>query len=262
MNEITTKQKTSITEKSLIDFLYVDETRVDSLISQLRDGTPRSVVKMVEDSTGSTKSGKADAKLVAAEYKSENTATKSAEENYDPFHNKIIQLLHDLSLPIQKTLNEPFSKKLVILNGTIKIRDLQSFKSLAPIFLKNQKYFKITKESTLPLKFINDFIQLLSNSIELSLILDNGMKVSGILKEKSLFINQSDIARTYGSKLPGQWYVFGILDYIPSQSQTGFESPEGPQIDKFIDNFTDITHGFYSSSSYSIIPILVYRDIN
>ena len=51
MNEITTKQKTSITEKSLIDFLYVDETRVDSLISQLRDGTPRSVVKMVEDST-------------------------------------------------------------------------------------------------------------------------------------------------------------------------------------------------------------------
>ena len=124
MNEITTKQKTSITEKSLIDFLYVDETRVDSLISQLRDGTPRSVVKMVEDSTGSTKSGKADAKLVAAEYKSENTATKSAEENYDPFHNKIIQLLHDLSLPIQKTLNEPFSKKLVILNGTIKIRDL------------------------------------------------------------------------------------------------------------------------------------------
>lgn len=52
MNEITTKQKTSITEKSLIDFLYVDETRVDSLISQLRDGTPRSVVKMVEDSTG------------------------------------------------------------------------------------------------------------------------------------------------------------------------------------------------------------------
>ena len=53
MNEITTKQKTSITEKSLIDFLYVDETRVDSLISQLRDGTPRSVVKMVEDSTGS-----------------------------------------------------------------------------------------------------------------------------------------------------------------------------------------------------------------
>lgn len=48
---------------SLIDFLYVDKERVDSLISQLRNGTLRSVTKTIGTSEGSFMSGKGNIKL-------------------------------------------------------------------------------------------------------------------------------------------------------------------------------------------------------
>ena len=49
--------------QTLIDFLYIDNERVDSLISQLRQGTLRSVVKTMGTSEGSSASGGPGASL-------------------------------------------------------------------------------------------------------------------------------------------------------------------------------------------------------
>ena len=43
-----------LSESQLIDFLYIDKSRVDSLISQIRSGTLRSVTKTIGTSEGSS----------------------------------------------------------------------------------------------------------------------------------------------------------------------------------------------------------------
>ena len=45
--------RSEFSESQLIDFLYIDKSRVDSLISQIRNGTLRSVTKTIGTSEGS-----------------------------------------------------------------------------------------------------------------------------------------------------------------------------------------------------------------
>nr|DAL33520.1 MAG TPA_asm: hypothetical protein [Caudoviricetes sp.] len=244
----------------LIDFLYVDEPRVDSLISQLRSGTLRSVTKTVGTSEGSFISGKGDIKIIGGKYEHKNTTAESAAENYDPFHNKIVQLMQDLSLSPQESIEGEFSGRLVTLLGKVRIRDIQSVKTFFPFIFKNQKLFGLNKTVAQMIKNISDFIQAMSNSIELSIELKNGVYVAGNLKESGLSVRQSDLARTYGAELPGKWYIMGILDYTPPQKNTPTQVDE-QTIENIVDQYTDVIRTFYSKSTYSIIPILIFRTI-
>ena len=53
---------------ALIDFLYVDNERVDSLISQLRNGTLRSVTKTIGTSEGSSVSAQGGIGIASGKY--------------------------------------------------------------------------------------------------------------------------------------------------------------------------------------------------
>lgn len=245
----------------LIDFLYVDEARVDSLISQLRNGTLRSVTKTVGTSEGSYIAGKGDLQVIGGQIRHESTSSGSAAENYDPFHNKIIQLLQDLSLPVQDSISGEISGRLMNLIGKVRIRDMQSAKALFPLILKNQKLFGLSKAAASPIKGVSDFIQAMSNSIELSMNLQNGVRISGNLKENGLTIRQTDLARTYGAELPGKWYVMGILDYTPFPNTAEEPTAAIQSIENIVDQYTDALRKLYSESNYSIIPILIFRTI-
>jgi hypothetical protein len=246
---------------SLIDFLYIDEARVDSLISQLRNGTLRSVTRTVGTSEGSSLSGKGNLQIASGKIKHENKSKESAAEKYDPYHNKIIQLLQDLSLSVQDSIEGIYSGRLVNLRGKVRIRDIQSIKALFPLMLKNQKLFGVTKAIVQTLKGISDFVQVLNDSIELSVELQDGIRISGNLKENGLSVRQADLARTYGAELPGEWYVMGILDYTPRQNRA-FTGPKIQSIENIIDQYTDTVRALYSESAYSIIPVLIFREIN
>lgn len=101
---------------SLIDFLYVDKERVDSLISQLRNGTLRSVTKTIGTSEGSFMSGKGNIEVVSGKIGSKNKTKEEASEEYDPYHSQIIGLLNDLSIPPLQSLPSLCSGKLVCIN--------------------------------------------------------------------------------------------------------------------------------------------------
>ena len=127
--------------------------------------------------------------------------------------------------------------------------------------LKNQKLFGVTKAIVQTLKGISDFVQVLNDSIELSVELQDGIRISGNLKENGLSVRQADLARTYGAELPGEWYVMGILDYTPRQNRA-FTGPKIQSIENIIDQYTDTVRALYSESAYSIIPVLIFREIN
>lgn len=95
------------------------------------------------------------------------------------------------------------------------------------------------------------------DSISLSLSVD-GVGVDGVLKETGLSIKRSDLTRMYGTNIPGEWFILGILDNAPSaRIQSGVDS-----IESAIDFITSATQKFYSSALYKIVPILIYRAIS
>lgn len=79
-------------EPELIDFLYIDDARVDSYISQIKNGTLRSV-----STTNATLQGSSRSAGIGLDFKLANAHigggekinnTVSATENYDPYHKK------------------------------------------------------------------------------------------------------------------------------------------------------------------------------
>lgn len=253
--------------QTLIDFLYIDNERVDSLISQLRQGTLRSVTKTIGASEGSSVSAGLTAPILGT-YEHKNQSNETASEKYDPYHNKLIQLLNDLEIPFLKNFTGDCSGKLVAIEAPIKIRDLHSTKSIMPVILKNQRLLfktpnKNNKDALAVFKFANDILQQTDDSIDLSISCGD-TKINGTLKESGLSIKQSDLARTYGTSMPGRWVTVGILDSTRNNQDAGKTAltPVGiDSIDSAIDAFTEVMRNLYANSPYTIIPIIIYRAI-
>ena len=103
-------------------------------------------------------------------------------------------------------------------------------------------------------------IQSMDDSIELSIRFESTL-ISGTLREGCLSIRQSDLNRTYGIDLPGQWYILGILDsHSHNDSSNTDSTPDS--IESAIDACTEAINQLYSNAQYGIVPILIYREIN
>ncbi|MDY2965195.1 MAG: hypothetical protein SOR58_03235 [Megasphaera massiliensis] len=257
------KTRSELSESSsLIDFLYVDNDRVDSLISQLRNGTLRSVTKTLGTSEGSAISGKGTIEVISGQYSSKNKSKEEASEQYDPYHSRLITLLNDLRIPPLEELPPLCDSRLACIQASIKIRDLRSIKTLFPFVEKNFKIFNLqndkgTRES---LKLVSSMVQSMDDSIQLSIQFDSNL-ISGTLREGCLSVRQSDLNRIYGVSLPGQWYVLGILDSQPQPQFQPIDNIANGSIEYAIDAYTDAINQIYSHSQYGIIPILIYREI-
>ncbi len=247
---------------SLIDFLYVDKERVDSLISQLRNGTLRSVTKTIGTSEGSFMSGKGNIGVASGRIGSQNKTKEEASEEYDPYHSQVIGLLNDLSIAPLQSLPPVCSGKLVCIHAPIKIRDLHSIKQLMPVIEKNQKFFQLPNDRNIKgiIKAMISMIQSMDDSIELSIRFESTL-ISGTLREGCLSIRQSDLNRTYGIDLPGQWYILGILD-SHSHNDSSHTDSTPDSIESAIDACTEAINQLYSNAQYGIVPILIYREIN
>lgn len=245
---------------TLIDFLYVDNERIDSLISQLRNGTLRSVIKTVGTSEGSSMSGKLSMGVANGTYSDSNKSDSQAAENYDPYHSKILNLLHDLNLDILSVLPAGCAGQLVLINKSISIRDIASMRSLIPVVESNQAAFgiKFDKATRGMFKLMNQMLKSMSDSIALSIYFDDEL-INGTLKESGLSIKQDDLMRTYGSDLPDDWFILGILD------DSSCNTPKNVAVDSVesaIDVYASAMNELYSKSKYKIIPILIFREIN
>lgn len=245
-------------KSSLIDFLYVDKERTDSLISQLRNGTLRSVTKTIGTSGVSSVSGKVNTGILNGTYGKNDKDEESAAEQYDPYHSQLINLLNDLNIVPLEKLPDKCSGNLVLLYAPVTIRDIASIKAILPTITKNQSMFGIARKETRNIfKIMNDMIQQMSNSISLS-INYRDININGTLKESGLSIKQDDLMRTYGVKLPDKWFTLGILDstdtFINDASQT-------KSIEDAIDMYASAMNKLYSQALYKIIPVLIFRII-
>lgn len=150
--------------------------------------------------------------------------------------------------------------ELVMLNANIAIRDIASVKSIMPIFLKNPKTFGLPtgKNEQSILKVMNEIIFQLPDFIGLSVYFDD-IQINGTLNAHNLTIKHTDIVSNYGTRLPGEWYVLGILD--SALERENMENNGIDSIDSIIDAYTGAMKSLCSNSVYKIIPILIFRQI-
>lgn len=255
------KTKSSIPETTqILDFLYIDKERADSFISQLRNGTLRSVTKTTGTSESSSISMKGNAAVVNGEYKHDQKTDANAAEQYDPYHNQLINLLNDLNIQPLDNLPVDAEGQLVLLLGTIAIRDAETMRSLLHVLSKNKNMLgsQFDRNTRSIIKMITDTLDQLPDTISFSMKFQNTM-ITGVLKESALAIQKSDLMRIYGAHMPGKWYVLGIIDHIAAND----ELPTTPgSIEDAIDICSNATNQLFASSEYKIIPILVFRPIS
>lgn len=248
-----------LSEQSLIDFLYVDKERADSFISQIRNGTLRSATKTTGTSEGSSISAKGSVKVAEASTSHTNMSKAKAAEEYDPYHSQLIQLLNDLGVEPTDNLPVTCAGKLMLMRSQIKIHDFESIKSIMPIMSKNLSAFgfKADRSTRDMMRMLAEIISQMSDSISLTLDV-NGINVTGTLKSAGLSITQSDIGRTYGIRMPGEWYTLGIVDTVDIPAQPLIAST----IEDAIDIVSSATGKFFSQTRYKVIPILVFRIVD
>ena len=252
--------RSEFSESQLIDFLYIDKSRVDSLISQIRNGTLRSVTKTIGTSEGSFVSVAGGIPtVVSGKHDQSQNSLEQAAGNYDPYHSQILALLNDLSIAPLAELPESAVGRLVVLNATVNIRDIRSIKAVTPIIIKNRRMLKIPSDKGTNdfFRFFEDLVKQMDDAIDLTANF-NGHAIKGVLQESSLCLKPADITRTYGVQMPGSWYILGILDSAVQPS----DPPAADSFESAIDAFTNAIRQVYSQSPYTIIPILIYRVIN
>ena len=251
--------RSEFSESQLIDFLYIDKSRVDSLISQIRNGTLRSVTKTIGTSEGSSISVEGGVpSVVSGKHKQTLDSLEKAAESYDPYHSQIIDLLNDLAIAPLSELPEHAVGQLVVLNTTVNIRDIRSIKAVTPIIIKNKKTLKIPNDRNTNdfFRLIEDLVRQMDDAIDLTANF-NGHAIKGVLQESSLCLKPADINRTYGVQMPGLWYILGILDSAVQPT----DPPSADSFESAIDAFTNAIRQVYSQSPYTIIPILIYRAV-
>ncbi|MCI7329852.1 MAG: hypothetical protein SOZ01_03090 [Selenomonadaceae bacterium] len=246
-------------EQSLIDFLYVDKERADSFISQIRNGTLRSVTRTTGTTEDSTFSVKGSAAVLQAKYDHANTSKAKAAEEYDPYHSQLIQLLNDLGVSPVTSLPEECAGKMLLLNSHIKVHDFESIRAILPVVSKHLPFFGLStdKDTRNTIRLLNELIEQMSDSILLTMSI-GGKTITGTLKETGLAISRNDIGRTYGVDLPGKWYVLGILDTIDDKIPT----VSVDTIEDAIDVVSDAMSKFFRQSRYRMIPVLIFRTID
>ena len=242
----------------IIDFLYIDKERTDSFISQLRSGTLRSVTKNIGTSKDFTLSAKGSVAVASGDISRKNQSSTSAAEQYDPYHSQLIQLLEDLGITPLTALPAQCEGQLVLMQAPINIRDLATIKSIFPFMLKNNKIFGNNMDKTTKsiMQAMNDLLQTLSDSITMSAKFE-GTPITGTLKSTGLTISQTDLMKTYGANIPGQWYILGIMDSTPAPVSAGGVA----SLEDAIDLCATAMCSIYSSSPYKIIPILIFRPV-
>jgi len=244
-------------EMPLIDILYKNSYRVDSLSAQLLEGTLRNVKRKQTTLQGSSSSVNGSIKVVSGNSSSKKNEGKSIEYNIENHDYAIINLLSVLDLPEYTVKPENPIGKLIHFCGQISIRSFKEMATVLPIIMNNKDLFSIPKTDKNFKKALETMLDLLPMGIEVEVLLDDETAICGSLKEEYMLYTYPEISITYGTHLPAKWHIIGILD----DGSPVKKIPQN-QLRAGIDQYTESIKAMYASNSgYNIMPILIYREL-
>jgi len=254
-------------KRSLIDFLYRDISRIDSFFAQLFQGTIKEIAASSSSSNSKSSQVEGNIQVVKGGTESEEIITNSLEKHIDPHDQKILDILGALNISVHDSISNVNNGQIVLLKGSIVIRNYQTIKQAIPLLFKigpetfvgNKNRKEIQKEIKKNSKIIESILNLIPMGLELEIHTDKNETLSGILVPEYLSQNPNDLLRLYGNNMPGEWHVLGIVDSLNYSTKCNYSS----DIKKSTDEFAEVIKSMFNEeeSNYRITPILIYRKI-
>lgn len=246
----------------LVDFLYRDLSKIDSIFAQLYQGTIREVATSENISSSISKSVKFNAQIAAGNRSSENTEANTIHKRIDPHDQRILDILNVLNLsPYEDDFSNLANGQIVLIKGNLIIRDYQALSKIIPMlpeimaFEANSKEKRKIKNEVKP---IMEALKLIPFGLEIEIETGNDETIIGSLKREYLEENHNDLLRVYGNNIPGEWYVLGIASLLNSTEKQPTHTSE---IRDSLDNFGQAIRSMYTSGEYVISPILIFREL-
>ena len=289
-------------EQALIDVFYLDSYRLNSLISQMNRGALQAVTTTTENSQGSISSTKGSIGFqgfvnLGSDDNTSEGIKRSIQMTKTPLHDEVIAFLNQLGLSPTSDFSQKVFSSLQIKEGVISLKNYKMFAEVIPVIgdiaslfdedvkekqaiereislLKKSKEEKERlKElrSRLPklqsqidemdivYKNIHSLLPFLPKGIGLEIQLDDGSLLTGNLKSEYLIDMEESIFLNYGEYLPDRWQVLGVVDYRSDIAPIESVNILG-HLSTMMKGLTAMLSP--SESSGTIIPILIYRELN
>lgn len=259
---------TSREETSLIDFLYKDVNLINSFYSQLFGGDLANIQKSeisVDEST--TTIGGSAAGFAKADVSSKHSNNQNIIQSINPYDYKVIELIQEFNL--QKTcLEDVKNGSIIATEGNITYRNFDIITKILP-FISKTDLVPDFKKPVYPnakgkLKnltagsMIQEMIKLLPYGLEFELITTNGENATCILKQEYLTISPDDLFRSYGTAIPSNWTVVGIVDISEKRTKSSND-----EFRSMIDFTSKAVEDMVLKSGTLIIrPIAIYRKLS
>lgn len=225
----------------------------------------------------------------------------SVQETKNPFDDSIIQMLDQLGLSPQLSFPQKIFSSLQVVQGTVSLKNYKMFSeiipvisNLAPFFdekmkkrhqleqyismLKNkssksseekkqlkqweEEFFKqkvLTASEDEIFKNLHMVLPFLPKGIGFEFRLDDDSILTGNLKSEYLIDAEESIFLNFGEALPHRWNVLGIVDYKDDNLADDNSNPLAA-LSTIMKGISSMF--FQSESKATVIPLLIYRDLN
>lgn len=275
------------TLQPLIDVLYRDKARVDSLCAQHFRGLTTAVEKQKGVSASSSGDISGSLSIVRASTSSNETSASQCTQTIDPHDQLVVDFMAEREIQVyQKSLAELDRNQILLLRGHLNIRDYYTILNAMPLFVdsaaiaanpatgqqgnhgkKAKKRADIKRDEDNAAKMMAAVLELLPKGLEIELTAINGEVVVGSLKSDCLTESPQDLLRMYGTRLPGLWHVLAIVepaiaDPACAESAASVDL-DCTQLRQSTDSIATTIREMFDSSErpFTMSPILIYREV-
>jgi len=264
----------------LVDFIYVDKSRILSYIAQLFDDGPmQSLSKTHAIDQGMEGNFEAKIPLLKGGTSTSDSITHSEHRVYDSSWAQILDFVS--SVAKSGNISDIYSANLgqfVQLKGNIKIRDMRlmddvwnmleamGIDSFTQASVQKAATKEKRREADMQRKLFKhafDMLQKMPQPLTLSMT-DGASTTWASLSPENMTINPMDFIFKHGTQIAGEWSVIGILDGVP-EDNAQFDSPmfDDVEFGAAVDAVIEIIKQFgRPSAAYAITPLVLYRSVS
>lgn len=266
-------------ESFLIDFLYVDKARIQTLSSQL---FPNGHLTQLKQSSSSTSTSKMGVKggipaVMQGTGNLDQGISESIERQFDATWSTTLDVLRELNAQnfIVSDIENALLGQIVQLKGHIQINDVRMLEKLWQPMIKmeaNQKIQAAKGSDRAALKkqldentHIARIIELLPHMLQMRLWSSEYAAWSTI-EPSYLTINPLDMAFKHGASIPGEWTIISIMDAKPSNVELDYLEAKINSGSGVMSVMPDFLKGIREAlgrapEDYGITPIAIYRKV-
>lgn len=258
------------TSDTLVEFLYKDTQLISSFVSQVFKGQTIEVIRTNSSRSLDDKGFKVGLAVFDINANDENVQEEIIASKVDPFDYLILELL-DAIKPQQFSENaSDNATKITYINGELSIRNFDETRKMLSIVekigsisslsqpLSQKSAGKHRKYSQAD--FIRDAIDLFDKGFQVDLVDAGGLYYSILCKEQFFTTAPQTLMMNYGTFIPSNWTVVGIVD-----KKTSGKEPHKAKFKNAIDEIRLVVQKSIEEDdpcNYIVRPIIIYRKID